>query len=586
VPFIFLLLSLCLCGSRGTLAQTSVNLPEILKSAETPADALARDPVVPSMNLKYENDSPSGSIDDTIRNDIPAPLTTYGTGPGSLSQFRGLGKSAEDIDVQALGISLNPPQGGGFSLSVFPQFLWADLSYQLGPSLAGIDPQSVSGSITLIPWSARHLELLGSHQNASGFYSTQGVAQFAAGSSHEQDYAAITGYSVGALRGPSAGASTAWKWGSVTAHAHVLATSVDGDLSGTIAMPTPNEDLLTQRVIPIVQFDFPLAREAVLKTSAFYDGSLIRDQDSSKGTVSNSFIQQFGAENALLFGPWKMGASLRALTYHADLATAPIQLVSNFQITRDIEVEKFLIEPSLQAVVVTDQGVLPGASLGVRREEGNLAFFSRSTVSHKTGNLLQRYAQDAFSLANPTLGAETDYSQILGTEIGDAQNGVTFEALGQRRSNVQVYTLLPSGQSMVTNQGNASILALTASGVLQASSFFSFRNAFTLNTSQIDQTQNAFPYLPTLLNNFSAAVHQNKVEVRLEWLLSTQAYVSSFSGSLPGYGLVNLALKTKVSRQLKTGVRMDNMIDHGIQWVPGYPYQGRSFSLFLSGDLE
>ena len=120
-------------------------------------------------------------------------------------QFRGLGRSAEDTDVQALGIPLNPPQGGGFDLSIFPQFLWASFEFQAGPALGTFDPRGTAGSLTLVPWTSQALAsgLAGSGR-AIALGSTANLFQVSAAASDGKSVAAVVGTSAGAAQGPSA----------------------------------------------------------------------------------------------------------------------------------------------------------------------------------------------------------------------------------------------------------------------------------------------------------------------------------------------------------------------------------------------
>src|SRR5471032_3017354 len=100
----------------GVLATTPVSvaradepafvIPEIIKTG-TPIDALTDDQILPQERHAIDVKSGSGSVHKALENELPFAVKDYGGRPGSLSQFTGLGRSAEDTNVQTLGIPLN-----------------------------------------------------------------------------------------------------------------------------------------------------------------------------------------------------------------------------------------------------------------------------------------------------------------------------------------------------------------------------------------------------------------------------------------------------------------------------------------------
>ncbi len=91
--------------------------------------------------------------------------------------------------MQALGIPLNPPQGGGFDLSIFPQFIWSGFQYQAGPALGTFDPRGTAGSLTLLPWSAEALKLSKQATRVTAFYSSAKLFQVSAAVSDGKSFA-------------------------------------------------------------------------------------------------------------------------------------------------------------------------------------------------------------------------------------------------------------------------------------------------------------------------------------------------------------------------------------------------------------
>ncbi|MGZ3707884.1 MAG: hypothetical protein ACXWPM_03500, partial [Bdellovibrionota bacterium] len=159
-------------------ADTEISLPPIVKEG-TPGEVLMEDPIVPALGDSTRLDSGSGSVLHQLANEIP--LAAPDPGRVGFAQFRGFGKSAEDTDVQAFGIPLNSPLGGGLDQSIFPQFLWSDYRFQAGPSLGAFDPRANAGTLTFIPWTERALDEPGVGGRASQLYSSAGVAGTSAG---------------------------------------------------------------------------------------------------------------------------------------------------------------------------------------------------------------------------------------------------------------------------------------------------------------------------------------------------------------------------------------------------------------------
>src|SRR4051812_17803177 len=76
------------------------------------ADVLLQDPVVPVREGKPAPNTGTVGVERSLLDDLALPISA--SGPGELANFRGLGRSSEDTNVQTLGIPLNGPQGGGF----------------------------------------------------------------------------------------------------------------------------------------------------------------------------------------------------------------------------------------------------------------------------------------------------------------------------------------------------------------------------------------------------------------------------------------------------------------------------------------
>jgi hypothetical protein len=172
------------CGATAAADadEGAYELPSVVVEG-SPSDLLLSDPVLSQKNGDFAHVGTSGSVLDPLLEQMALPMDDRGS-PGAYTSFRGLGRSADDTNVQTLGIPLNGPQGGGFDLSTFPQFLWSGYRFQLSPSAAAFDPSSVSGTLSLVPWTQKALFEKGREQvfQLSELYSSSGLTQVAAGS--------------------------------------------------------------------------------------------------------------------------------------------------------------------------------------------------------------------------------------------------------------------------------------------------------------------------------------------------------------------------------------------------------------------
>ena len=199
-----------LMSARGAVAE-QIDLPPIVKEGAA-GEVLQFDAVVPAQSGAVGGVTGNGSVVSGLQDQLPVSLSQSGR-PGNLAQVRGYGISSEDVDVQSFGISLNPPQGGGFDLSVFPFYLWSGFNFQSGPSLNGLNPSARSGTLALIPWSADALKKTGPQSRVGEFYSTSGVNQIFVGHKYQESLAWVAGYSFLKSVGPSGVVSTRWTRG-------------------------------------------------------------------------------------------------------------------------------------------------------------------------------------------------------------------------------------------------------------------------------------------------------------------------------------------------------------------------------------
>ncbi len=580
--------------SRFTAAE-EIQLPTLVKEGLA-GEVLQSDWVVPSQSGSAGGATGAGSVLSGIQDEIPVSISNSGR-PGNLSQLRGYGMSSEDIDTQSFGISLNPPQGGGFDLSVFPFYLWSGFSFQSGPSLNGFNPSARSGTLTLSPWTAEALKKEGSVYRAGEFYSSTGVNQVYAAGKSQEGLAWVFGYSFLKAVGPSAGFSTRWHHGSSSSGysggAHLLATHLDAAAQGPVFSFSPLARMRTARVIPILENVYQWSDSQIFRSSLFSDFSLMTYQDPNSGLGSRDEVQQWGIENVVELGAWRLGASLRRASYFGQSFQAPIQTVGNFQISKVFGHESWIVEPLLQASWVNGFGLLPQGSLGFRNEwgRGKPSFYLRLGFAQKVPSLLDRYFVYGHFVGNPDLKTEENWTTTTGVEWKRGSLEGMLQVYGQFRDHVRALMSRSSDSSpdTVTNLGGASVLAVQNTLRYQVDSLWGFTHSFAWSPSRINVTGRPFPYLPRWTEILGVSLHWGGAVQKVEW--SGVLRVSGSSGTsatagqeLPGFAVLDTALDYPLSRQLRLAVRVENLLNQQIQWVAGYPV-GRIFSFLISGQI-
>jgi hypothetical protein len=578
----------------------------------TPAEILLRDPILPGVSRRTNDTNSSGSVQDQLEQDLALPFAEYGY-PGNGGQVRGLGRSAEDTDVEVFGIPLNGPEGLGFDLASFPQFIWRDYRYQLGPSLGSLDPRAVSGTLTLVPWTSTVLATPGFHERGSAFFSTNSIGhvnQLSVGMGSregESGIAANVGNSSGFVDGPAGSVSVVHEMGnSGTLHFHLLATDLDSVQPGSKAYPSPLARQQTTRMIPAAEAEWKTGTDGIFRSIVYYDWSFIR-YDDQMGDVSRDRAIQGGIENAFETGDWRFGASERHTIYRGIDTTAPDEDIVSLQATRIFEVAGWMIEPTLQGLAVTSFGFLPEGSLGIRKEliSRGLTFFARASEARKVPSLALRFLSQA---GNPNLTPENDLSLDAGFEFELASEKIsgTLQYFGQNRSNafVPVTTVLLNGQpaSIYENVGNARVQSLLSELAWKPSVSFALRNAFTVSSSSIDATGGQFPYLASFVDTFSATFSGGeKVEGIPLWEVSPSIRASSSftdpfrttGDPAPGFVFPSISASYRLpywnppwntKMPLILSGKIENLNDAPVQYVSGYPFP-RTFSLALSGQI-
>lgn len=597
MPTVYLVL-IVLAVSTHSFAEQTVPADEpvvetqpIIVIGQTPGDELSQDLVIPVKSGSTDNGvSSSGGIARILGHALAVPIQVSTT-PGGLSQIRGLGRSAEDISVQTLGIPLNSPQGGGFDLSQFPQFIWSDYQFQLTPSPAGFDPRGVSGALSLAPWTSRAL-FSNDQGRITGLYSTSDLQQLSAGVSHRWDKtsgaAILGGYSQGLEKGPSGSLSTEYRLGSVEIAAHLLATDLSVKVPGALNFPTPLATQNTQRWIPVVQVNVPFGSETQLKTAFFYDSANIRfvDDDVMHMTNYHSHATQLGIENALLTGAWRFGISVRSVNYGMvdeygfGNFTAPQESILNLQASRLIETNGIILDPSIQMTAVERQGTRPAASVGMKYGQDKHTLFARLSYSNRFPSLVDRYFSSGSYQGNAGLPIETDYTLLGGWSLKNKLIENTVEVYGQFREHSRL-----DQPTTVIDGGSARIFGVMDNIALNPLSWLEISNNATLMNTWLQSTNSSFPYSPGFLNALIVTLRDRPENPY--WMLSSSArysssvLASSSNSSLKGYWYFDFAARVRINKQTLIALTVDNIIDSQFQTIENYPGPRRSFSVSL-----
>lgn len=572
-----------------------VAVPEIIKTG-TPGDVLIADPILPALGGEIGINSSSGSLQKTLQKQMALPVMDYGPA-GGVTQLRGSGFSAEDVDIQILGISANPAQGGGFDLSTFPQYLWSSYRYQMGPALNALNQNASTGTLSLLPWTSSVLSKSGTYQAKGGlFSSSRGIHQISAGGSDGRNVSVLAGMSQGAVKGPSGSLSTQWKKGAYTGSFQVLATDLDTLTPGPQTFPTPHAHMRSNRVIPVLQNDFKLSAQSLLKTSLFYDGGTIHYEDPDFSSLYRSYSQQWGMQNVYLLNQWKFGLSARQVAYRvfSDFSGSQTaaQNIGTLQASRTLDFSPdTLLEPTIRAVWTTDFGFIPEGSLGLRKSwnQNRFALFSRVSYSSRTPSLQDRYIVALDFVGNPNLKTETDWTGTFGGEFKSAVLETSLQTFFQLKENARVST----GKT-VNNFKDAYVASLTGSALVHLTSTLDTFWSGTLTHSRILLTGTEFPYLPVFLSAAGVTLHttpsaQPGSSFYLEWgtnlrIASSQTTSVTPAPILPGYLTLDTEVSWTFSRGLSLSGRIENILDRPVELVLGYPV-GLAFSLNLTGRI-
>ncbi len=560
----------------------------------------------------------SGGVASDLRRITSLPVEENGK-PGTLAQSRGVGRSADELDLQVFGLSLNPAQGGGSDLSLFPAFLWSSFRQSTAVGSSALDPRALGGSLSLTPWTESVLREPGGsvspgrwrvHQLASGL----GQLQSAAGYGLPGRLAVQAGW----LSGPARGAA-----GSLSADLgallggfkfQLLAVSQDVATDGTRSFPTPGARQKTDRLIPVLQWDVPLRSQTLLKVSAFGDAQNLRLTEASGALQSDDQSRQAGFQAVLLGDAGRVLVGARKATYRGVGFDSPAETLGRVRVVPalhrwlSLPRERDRLEPELSLLSVSGLRPAWGAALGARSgSENGLSAFARISSEPRLPSLMDRFASYPGFSGNPGLSPERAWTLSSGLVLTPGTESPELRAPGAPGSDSWTYGLkgliqlrqdaqIASYPGTVENRGWARLRSLQGSAERRWRSHGMLPSGFvraegTVTRSRVEEVSASFPLVPELSFRGTFGLEPLGGKTPWEILLLTQmagarsTSLSASAGTLPGYALWDLQSRLSFGDRWVMSASIENLFDRPVELLAADPLPGRSVSFALTGEF-
>ena len=583
----FILFLLLFGSSVGVLltdafaSDATVVLPKAQFTGESTFETLNQDTFVPAM--KTDLNGERSTTEDTIKWTNPYPLQDYGY-PGGASGVNVGGRSIEDTQVTTMGVPLNLPQGGGADFSVFPSFLWDQVTISQVTSSSGFAPSAASGHVDFSPWTR---ERLLDHQNrdytARATVSYDHDSQTYSLGATEGNYSVLVGASTGEISG-LAGEASAILYNSGSGHilAHIIGSNERAVSPGSLLFPTPGADLKSWRLIPVIESSFKLNSDLQIQTTAFADLSSLTDEDPNTSNDSDTRTQQFGIENVVVSGLNTLAISTRYVRFlgatYGTLHEVP--LFAGY--TRDVFFsDATSMKASINGTYLASTGFYPGGRVSFKfaASEKNYPFAEVNAVA-KMPTLVDRYANyGSFFVGNPNLKPERVYAALGGYRFEENHIVSTSTLKGEYRTGVQVAT---PDETSVMNGGDAYLFSFTEEASDPVLRWLDIRSSLLFTYSKLNDSGFSYPDLPFATATAGVRGHYHEL-----WSVETDARLVGVSAGPNGrnhldYALFDLVVSYQPLKNLRIDAGLDNIFSSDAQAVLDYPLEGRRFFASLN----
>jgi len=522
--------------------------------------------------------------------------------PGARASIIGLGRGAEETDVRTLGISLNPPQGGGFDLSSFPSSFWATYTSSLGPQSGASsfrDPRAPSGVFELLPWTAA--SVMGPEQDRSTFRLLQNASSLSVFESSlgftlaDRSAAIWTGLSSGLIQGPAAALS----WLSSKAprssggvwDAHVLFADLKSESSGSESFPTPGATQRSQRLIPILGWQRQGEAGGRLLLRAFADSGVIDYQAPSIPYTSVDRSTRAGVSVAQEWGPpvrLDLGVSLERSQLQQTGLGDFSEWTGLIWVQRPLNwTESLKVSPRLQWLWLSNLASRGGplADIEFRKHlDGAVSLIHMSLGSAlRSPSLLNRFYESPFFTGNPQLEPERVWNANLGVS-GAYWRANVFQEV---RDNA----LITTGVVRPFNSGRAHVFGaeLSARRAIDDRGRWVLHQSLRYARSRVESLAAGFPLMPEWSAQGGVRwVNGPSWESSLSYR-AVSDFDTGLGSTLKGFGLWNAEVMGQIevfSIPLRAAFRVENLLAQKAYWIPDYPVPGRVFSVALSSELE
>ncbi len=538
------------------------------------------------------------------------------TASGQPVSILGTRRSAEEVDVQALGgVSISPPQGGGFDFSQYPLLLWdrAQFEESFNEEFQR-DLKSFSASAKLTSWAEDIVSLTSNREEAAQTFSahrvggnstTGGQYDAVLGVGKPGNWAGQVAWGVGSNQG----VGTLWN-GRIHSGLDqvrdvewkVLAAEVRGEDPGSRSFPTPLTTRETRSIAPVLEFTLPQVFSTRVRLHSVWNQ--IDFNSPEYGSFSQDQALQVGADARFrLSGHWEgtlTGRRSQLRQTSLDLQS-PVETILGFSVAYFTSLD----HSESSSVRVDAQGSsllgwFPSLQFAVPLSRSNHPWGRLSWeggIQSRFPSLLDRYySLPGLYSGNAELIPERGYRTSL-QWVGDKQSvNWIAQAFGEFRESA----IVRNGFAAPVNQGSAHLYGLELNGGYspQGLRSLSIQAGVRAARSVLGVTQTSFPYFPSLQGNGALSFKGEGGRAFPKWGSSIQCTAQSERSYGEGQTLNPFALWDaefwvqwpRFARRgsgLEAALRVENLANRReVELIADYPLPGRTASLWLRGALD